>query len=83
MNSLSNNIRNGQQVQLAAGSSRIAINDVVEIGGPGNGAWTVATADYAGNANAGTLLTQTSVVAAALPAAGSRQPMARDRLGNF
>jgi len=80
---LSNNIKNGQRISVAGGSSIVNINDVVEIGGPGNEAWTVATADYAAIANAGIVRAQTSLVAAALPAAGSRMPAARDRLGNI
>jgi hypothetical protein len=79
----SNLVKNGQQLRVGAGAGAIAVSDLVEIGGPGNQAWSVATADYAANAGSGTLLAQTSVVAAALPAGGTRQPVARDRLGNI
>lgn len=79
---LSQQIKNGQTISLSAGSQKINVNDLVLIGGPGNEAWPIATADYASIANAGTLLPQTLVSAAAM-AGMTRQPVARDRLGNI
>lgn len=79
--SLSQQIKNGQRLSIATGSAPVAAGDLVLIGGPGNEAWTAATADYAAIAPAGNLLPETQVAAHALPGS-SRQPAARDRLGN-
>lgn len=82
MTSASQNIKNGQQLNTLVGSGAVASGDIVEIGGPGGEAWSVATMDYAATASAGSLLAQTAAVAAALPGS-SRQPVARDKLGNI
>jgi hypothetical protein len=82
MTVLSQNIKNGQQLQLSAGAGQIRSGDLLEIGGPGNEAWTVGVADYAANAANGNLVAQTQIVAAAM-AGSTRQPVVRDRLGNL
>ncbi len=75
-------IKNGQQISVPAGSAPIAVTDLVVLGGLGAQAWPVATMDYAASANAATLLAVTGVTNFALPGS-TRQPMARDRLGNI
>lgn len=82
MTAASQNIKNGQQLNTLVGSGAVASGDIMEIGGPGAEAWSVATMDYAAVASAGSLLAQTSAVAAALPGS-ARQPLARDKLGNI
>jgi hypothetical protein len=82
MGNLSQFTKNGQTFQLKAGAAALAQGDLVEIGGPGLQAYTVNTIDYARSAPAGTLLSQTSLVAAALPGA-DRQPVVRDTNGNI
>jgi hypothetical protein len=82
MTDLSQNIKNGQQLNASAGPLAIASGDVVLIGGPGGELWSAGTSDYAAVPSAGSLQAQTSIVAQAMPGS-SRQPIARDKLGNL
>ncbi len=75
-------VKNGQQLRVPAGSTAIAQGDLVLVGGLGGEAWPVGTIDYAVSANSGTLVSATNVVSSAMPGS-SRQPLARDRLGNI
>lgn len=79
---LSQNVKNGQQLRIAAAPPAIVAGNLVEIGGLGDQAWPVATIDYAANAAAGSLSDAASIVAAAMPGK-SRQPAARDKFGNL
>lgn len=78
----SNIIKNGQQLNVAAGPRAIALNDLVEIGGLGNSGWTAAVADYAANGPITTIRGETSLATAAMPGS-TRQPIVRDRQGNI
>lgn len=79
---LSSFVKNGQNLPLRSGSAQINPGDLLEIGGPGNEAWPVATADYAQSPAASTLRIQTPLVAAAL-AGKTRQQAETDNQGNI
>jgi hypothetical protein len=74
--------KNGQQLKVPGGAGAVQVGDVVLVGGPGNGAWTAGTADYASIPAAGTVLSPSAIASARYPGT-SRQPIARDRVGNI
>ena len=80
MTALSNTIKNGQITNVPAGYAAIAANSLVEIGGPGNEAWPVATTDYA-VIGAVPIVPETKFSSYYVEY-GSYIPMARDRAGN-
>ena len=74
-------IKNGQQLNVMAGVKSVVRNDLMIVGGPGNQAYTVATADYAAQAGAVGIASNIQVNASAVPYAGTRAGVARDRSG--
>lgn len=75
-------VKNGQMLKVNGGTAAIAQGALALMGGPGVEAWPVATIDYAVQAAAGAILSNTSIGAVALPGP-NRQPVCRDRLGNI
>lgn len=47
MSNLSGVIQNGQTLTLKAGAGTISAGDLIQVGGPGNEAWSVITSDHA------------------------------------
>lgn len=74
-------IKNGQQLNVMAGVKQVVRNDLMIVGGPGNQAYTIATADYASQAGAVGIASNIQVNASAVPYAGTRAAVARDRTG--
>lgn len=83
MTSQSNFIKNGQIANVPAGYAAIAANSLMEIGGPGNEAWPIATTDYA-VAGLGTIAAEAKFASSGYQqASGTYSAVARDRLGNI
>ena len=71
-------------IQLASGSSAIAVEDIVAIGGPGNRAYPVQTSNYAASGIASTFLLETSEGGSgSITPTGSRQATITDPQGNI
>lgn len=71
----------GQSIQLRAGSAAINSNDAIEIGGPGNEAFSINTTDYA--TTQGTILFQEFNFGLKAMTGTMRQSAVRDALGNL